>query len=157
MMTQWVRTCVAVLIVLVLAAAASAQDGVSCPAGWTQTFNVNGPGCTFCFDPNENECQVACLGPPACLCPDTEPGELEECCANSPCCENCPNSDALECNVYTCGCEPDTDSCCTTICPPPHAAPALGAPTSFPFVGAAALLALAGLWQIARRRRSHSF
>ena len=152
MMTQWVRTCVAVLIVLVLAAAASAQDGVSCPAGWTQTFNVNSPGCTFCADPNQNECQVSCLGPPACLCPE---GELEECCANSPCCENCPNSDALECNVSSCQCEPDT--CCRTVCPVPFAAPAIGTPTSLPFAGAAVLLALGGLWQIARRRRNQSF
>jgi MYXO-CTERM domain-containing protein len=152
MMIRLGWACVALLTVLVLAAAASAQDGVSCPAGWTRMFNTNGPGCTFCYNPDDSVCQVSCLGPPACKCPE---GELEACCAETPCCENCPNSDALECNVFSCQCEPG--SCCRTICPARQAAPAIGTPTSLPFVGAAALLALAGLWHIARRRRSDSF
>ena len=151
MMNQLVRACVAVLGGFVLAAAASAQDGASCPAGWTKTYNVNGPGCTFCFDPGDG-CEVTCLGPPACICPPG-PG-LEQCCATSPCCENCPNSGALECNVSTCGCAPD--SCCKTICPGQLPAPAIGTPTSLPFAGAAILLGLAGVWHIARRRRIHA-
>src|SRR4029450_13205725 len=71
-------------------------------------FNVNKPGCTYCFA--LTDCNVECLAPPTCVCTDLA------CCAEvSPCCDGCPDPKPLRCETGTCTCTPDT--CCSTVCP----------------------------------------
>lgn len=86
-----------------------------CPDGFNEIFNINEPGCTFCYAPTD--CQPLCLAPPACFCP---PGD-RECCLNNPCCEGCPGAKPFECLTGSCTCAPDT--CCSTVCPPHAPAP----------------------------------
>jgi len=143
------RIAVATVLLLVLVASAQAQppppSGL-CPPGDSETFNVNKPGCTFCFAPTD--CSVQCLGPPACFC---EPGD-SRCCADKPCCFNCPEPMPLRCETSTCVCEPG--SCCSTVCPDPAPAPASSA-------GGLAVLATVlaafgiGAVRVATRRRAN--
>lgn len=117
-----------------------------CPFGYDSTFNANGVGCTFCFNPDQNECNVDCRSS-TCMCP---PETLDECCAETPCCSNCPNGGSLECNVITCECTPE--SCCQTICPVAPS-PVLGSPLSPMFGLVAAALASAGAFLLVQQRR----
>ena len=71
--------------------------------------NVNCVGGTFCQSPAPG-CQFTCLPPAACLC-----GGAPGCCDSNPCCADCPGSDAPECNISTCSCEPA--ECCFSTCP----------------------------------------
>lgn len=132
----------------------SAQGGEAsagwCPAGYEAgAVNANGPGCTVCAS-QDAACEgveLFCIGPPLAICP---PGpELEACCADTPCAENCPDPKPLRCSVSTCVCEPA--ECCKTNCPAP--APALGSPQSFNFLFAAAGLTAVGLFLVGRRSR----
>jgi hypothetical protein len=150
-MTPW---SIAIVLSLLIFLPNSLQAGVdsiqgSCPAGYdVGLFNANGPGCTFCTSQDAacESADVGCLGPPLQVCP---PQELEACCAANPCAEPCPGPKPLECSVSSCTCDPG--ECCTTNCPAP--APALGSPQSFNFLFAAAGLAAAGLFLVARRSR----
>lgn len=136
-------TALIALLAVVAPLGAHGQNGL-CPPGYQEIFNVNEPGCTFCY--GASECQIQCLGPPACFC---EPGDAA-CCAATPCCANCPEPKPLECDTSRCGCTPE--SCCSTICPSTAPAP----PSSGLGLGllATALLVLgAGSVRLAVRRR----
>jgi hypothetical protein len=111
-------------------------------------FNVNGVGCTFCNNPDPNECpnDPECLAAPTCDC-TTDPNQAE-CCANTPCCFGCSGFGSLECNVSSCICEPE--ECCQTICPTAPA-PVLG-PVSPAFGAVAAALVAAGSFVLVRQR-----
>ncbi len=76
--------------------------------------DINGVGCSFCFDSQDEACQVFCIGPPVCLCP---PDDLEACCEANPCCDPCPEPKPAECSVITCGSEPP--DCSVTVCSAP--------------------------------------
>src|SRR5262245_15581652 len=106
------RTVQIVLTVVLFALTAPMVRGQDrsglCPPGFNEMFNVNGPGCTFCYAPSN--CEIACLGPPTCVC---KPGD-SACCEATPCCFNCPDFDSLACNTSSCECEPG--SCCSTVC-----------------------------------------
>jgi hypothetical protein len=132
------------LFVLVATAYAQPEPSGLCPPGDSEMFNVNGPGCTFCFAPTD--CTPLCLGPPSCFC---EPGD-SRCCADNPCCFNCPEPMPLRCETSTCECEPG--SCCSTVCPAPAPAPASSAGG---LVALAAVLAAVGVGavRVATRRR----
>jgi hypothetical protein len=106
----------AVLLVLGVSLAVGQGSSPLCPPGYHSEFNVNQPGCTFCFAPTD--CAPHCLGPPQSFCP---PGD-DACCTATPCSLNCPQHDSLQCNVSTCDCSPDT--CCSTVCPAASPAPA---------------------------------
>lgn len=136
----------ALATVLLLAPAAPALAGQShglCPAGFDEMFNVNGPGCTLCSAPED--CELSCLGPPACFC---APGDAD-CCAANPCCENCPEPKPLMCSTSSCICAPE--SCCFTMCPA----------TAAPVTSAAGLailstvLAALGMGVLRAARRRH--
>jgi len=132
-----------------LAWAGGPIDNGICPFGFVPTFNANGVGCTFCSRANSTECESNCIGSPACFCGG--PDEAE-CCEATPCCFPCAKFDSLECNVSSCGCRPDTEECCTTICPTAPS-PALGSPVSPAFVIVAAALASAGAFVLMRQRK----
>jgi hypothetical protein len=125
------------------------EDSGICPSGFVSTFNANGVGCTFCANPDPNECQFQCVIMPPCICP---PESLDTCCAETPCCTNCPDNVSLECSVATCECTPDTEECCKTICPV-AGAPALGSPLSPVFALVATVLAMGGALLVTRKRR----
>lgn len=133
------------VLLAMIAPLAVGQDGGSplCPPGYHSEFNVNAPGCTFCFAPSD--CQPMCLGPPLAFCP---PGD-SACCAATPCAVNCPEEHSLECNVSSCVCTPDT--CCSTVCP--HAAPAPTVSALGLVMLTAVLLALGATTVYARSRR----
>lgn len=137
----------AAILLCLLAAAAHAGPAPSglCPPGDAEAFNVNGPGCTLCYEPTG--CQLSCIGPPQCFCP---PGD-SACCFDNPCCQGCPDPKPLRCETSTCDCAPET--CCSTVCPAPAPAPTSSA---FGLAGlAAVLLAIgAGAVRIASGRRS---
>jgi hypothetical protein len=141
----WWSITAAVGLMLLTAVRISAQ---SCPPPYTATFNVNEVGCTFCARADLTECKIACLGPPACLCP--EDSTFEECCQNTPCCDNCPDPKPLVCSLSKCLCEPE--SCCFTQCPR-LPAPALGSPGSYSFALVAGGLGISGLLLARRARR----
>jgi hypothetical protein len=107
------KIALASILLLVLAAPAHAgppaPDNGICPAGFNEMFNVNGPGCTLCSAPTD--CQLNCLGPPACFCSIGDTA----CCSDNPCCFNCPEPKPLSCSTSRCICNPE--SCCSTICP----------------------------------------
>ncbi len=84
-----------------------------CDPFFTETFNVNGAGCTFCDSTNTTSCMTECLPPPVCFCGDGP--NHDQCCANAPCCEGCPDAGSLRCTASTCSC--NFDSCCKTVCP----------------------------------------
>ena len=92
---------------------AKTEPGI-CGCGFTEgLFNANDVGCTFCLlsaPPPELACQFFCLAPPTCFC-GGEPG----CCDQNPCCDDCPGPKPPECDVNTCGCDPE--ECCFTACP----------------------------------------
>lgn len=111
------------VLLALIAPLAVAQDGGGgsplCPPGYHSEFNVNQPGCTFCFAPSD--CEAHCVGPPSFFCP---PGD-SACCAATPCAFNCPQFDSLQCNTSTCDCTPET--CCSTVCPSEAPAPTVSA------------------------------
>jgi hypothetical protein len=116
-----------------------------CPEGFNEIrnagFSLADVGCTLCT--SESCSDVGCLIAPPCVCP---PGpELESCCEESPCCENCPEPKPLKCSFTTCECTPD--ECCFTICPK------AAAPTVTPYGLVALGLLLAGLGLHRLRRR----
>lgn len=114
---------IVVVVACLLAFAAPTRAGQPpsglCPDGFSETFNINGPGCTFCFAPTD--CDIACLPPAACFCP---PGDTA-CCENNRCCDGCAEPKPLECLTGSCSCEPG--SCCSTVCPSATRAPAASA------------------------------
>jgi len=112
------RIVIAVIVACIGAASSQALQSPAnlCPPGQVSMFNVNRPGCTFCYEETQG-CEVQCLGAPTCVC---EPGDTE-CCAASPCCENCPEPKPLSCDTSSCSCDPTT--CCSTVCPAPAPAP----------------------------------
>ena len=69
---------------------------------------------------NDDQCQVACTASGLCLCGDG--ADLEECCADNPCCSPCiedleVNSvQYLECTMSSCFVDGPA-SCSTTVCP----------------------------------------
>ncbi|MDX2169437.1 MAG: hypothetical protein SF182_20375 [Deltaproteobacteria bacterium] len=134
---------VAGVLLVLTAPLARAQGGSPlCPPGYNSAYNVNQPGCTFCFAPSD--CTPQCLGPPQSFCP---PGD-SACCAGTPCAVNCPQHDTRDCNVSTCTCAPDT--CCSTVCPAETPAPAASA---FGVVVLAAVLVALGTTTVYARAR----
>lgn len=138
---------VSAVLFALIAPLAVAQDGDGgsplCPPGYHSEFNVNQPGCTFCWAPSD--CEPECVGPPQSFCP---PGN-SACCAADPCAVNCPEHDSLRCNVSRCTCSPVT--CCSTVCPPEAPAPTMSALGLV--ILAAVLVALGTTTVYARSRR----
>ncbi len=137
-----IATVAVVLLALGAPARAGAQSGGLCPPGDIATFNVNTPGCTLCAAPEE--CEVACLGPPACFCPAGDTA----CCNDNPCCFNCPEPKPLACSTISCQCTPE--SCCFLVCPAP--APASSA-TGLALLAVALVAFGASAVAVASRRR----
>ena len=140
---------IALATVLLLAPAAPALAGQPsglCPAGFQERFNVNEPGCTFCSAPTD--CQVACLGPPACFCMVGDTA----CCAANPCCVNCPEPKPLRCSTSSCDCTPE--SCCFTVCPPNTPAPVSSAAGLAILTTVLVALGMGALRAVRRRRQA---
>ena len=139
-----ITNAIATVVLLALAAPIYAGESPSglCPTGFNEMFNVNQPGCTFCYAPTD--CNIECLGPPACFC---SPGNTA-CCEANPCCDNCPEPMPLRCSTSSCSCAPDT--CCSTVCPPIDPAPTN---SKTGLVVLAAMLIAFGVRTLARRQR----
>jgi len=128
-----------VFLVLVATGTSLGQNSGLCPEGLNERTNAGRLGCSVCSEPTD--CEIVCVDQGTCL-----PGCVgEECCADNPCCDGCPDAGSAECSVLICACDPP--DCCSIACP------SRMAPTVSPAVLTliAAILALVGIVLLRRR------